>query len=50
LLATTGGSELDTATKMRREVETNLGSKAGASQKELPELLARAEGLPSYSF
>jgi tetratricopeptide (TPR) repeat protein len=50
LLAGTGGSELDTATKMRREVENKLGSKASASQKELPELLARAGGLPIYSF
>jgi tetratricopeptide (TPR) repeat protein len=50
LLATTGGSELETATKMRREVERKLGSKAGASQKQLPELLARAGGLPTYSF
>jgi tetratricopeptide (TPR) repeat protein len=50
LLASTGGSELETATKMRREVESRLGSKAGASQKELPELLARAGELPAYSF
>jgi tetratricopeptide (TPR) repeat protein len=50
LLASTGGSELDTATRMRREVESKLGSKANASQKELPELLARAGGLPAYSF
>jgi hypothetical protein len=50
LLATTGGSELETATKMRREVERKLGSKASASQKQLPELLARAGGLPTYSF
>ncbi|MGB9069105.1 MAG: tetratricopeptide repeat protein [Candidatus Acidiferrales bacterium] len=50
LLATTGGSELETATKMRREVEHKLGGKASASQKQLPELLARAGGLPTYSF
>lgn len=50
LLATTGGSEFDTAQKMRREVEAKLGPKAAASQKELPELLARAGGLPTYSF
>ena len=50
LLATTGGGELETATKMRREVESKLGKKAGASQKELPELLARAGELPAYSF
>jgi tetratricopeptide (TPR) repeat protein len=50
LLARTGGSELETATKMRREVESELGSRASASQKQLPELLARASGLPTYSF
>ncbi len=50
LLAGTGGSELETATKMRREVESKLGNKAGESQKELPELLARAGELPSYTF
>ena len=50
LLATTGGPELETAKEMRREVEARLGSKAGASQKELPELLARAGDLPAYSF
>ncbi len=50
LLATTGGPELETAKKMRREVESRLGSKAGASQKELPELLARAGELPANSF
>jgi tetratricopeptide (TPR) repeat protein len=50
LLAPSGGAELETATKMRREVETKLGNKASASQKELPELLARAGELPTYSF
>jgi hypothetical protein len=50
LLAKTGGPELETATKTRREVETKLGSKAGASQKELPQLLARAGELPATSF
>ena len=50
LLANTGGCELETATKMRREVEHKLGGKASASQKQLPELLARAGGLPTYSF
>jgi tetratricopeptide (TPR) repeat protein len=50
LLRTTGGPEFDTAQKMRREVEAKLGPKAAASQKELLELLARAGGLPTYSF
>jgi len=50
LLATTGGSELETATKMRREVESKLGNKASQSQKELPQLLARASELPTYTF
>jgi tetratricopeptide (TPR) repeat protein len=50
LLAKTGGPELETATKTRREVETRLGSKASASQKALPQLLARAGELPANSF
>jgi tetratricopeptide (TPR) repeat protein len=50
LLTPTGGSELETASKMRREVESKLGNKATASQKELPQLLARAGDLPAYTF
>jgi tetratricopeptide (TPR) repeat protein len=50
LLAITGGPELETAKKTRRELEGRLGSKATASQKELPELLARAGDLPADSF
>jgi tetratricopeptide (TPR) repeat protein len=50
LLAPSGGAELETATKMRREVESKLGNKASTSQKELPELLARAGELPAYTF
>lgn len=50
LLASTGGAELETAKKTRREVEEHMGSKAATSQKELPELLARAGGLPAQSF
>jgi tetratricopeptide (TPR) repeat protein len=50
LLASTGGAELETAKKTRHEVEGHMGSKAGTSQKELPQLLARAGGLPAQSF
>jgi len=50
LLAPAGGSEYETARKMRREVEAKLGSRANASQRELPALLARAGELPTYSF
>jgi tetratricopeptide (TPR) repeat protein len=50
LLANTPGPELETATKTRRELETKLGNKASTSQKELPQLLARAGELPANSF
>ena len=50
LLAPDGGSEYETARKMRHEVEAKLGGRADASQKELPALLARAGELPAYSF
>jgi tetratricopeptide (TPR) repeat protein len=50
LLASTGGAELDTVKAVRRQVESRLGNKAGASQKNLPALLARAGGLPTQSF
>jgi tetratricopeptide (TPR) repeat protein len=50
LLTSTGGAELETVKAVRRQVETRLGNKAGASQKNLPALLARAGGLPTQSF
>ena len=50
LLAGTGGAELDTVKTIRRQVEIQLGNRAGASQKNLPALLARAGGLPTQSF
>jgi tetratricopeptide (TPR) repeat protein len=50
LLAPAGGTEFQTAQKMRREVEAELGARAGESRKDLPELLARAGELPTYSF
>jgi tetratricopeptide (TPR) repeat protein len=50
LLAATGGVELDTVKTIRRQVEIQLGNRAGASQKNLPALLARAGGLPTQSF
>jgi tetratricopeptide (TPR) repeat protein len=50
LLASKGGPELETATKMRREVEAKLGGKARASREELPALLARAGELPADSL
>ena len=50
LLTPIGGSEYETAQRMRREVEAKLGSRASASQKDLPALLARAGELPADSF
>jgi tetratricopeptide (TPR) repeat protein len=50
LLADTGGTELETVKANRRQVESQLGNKAGASQKNLPALLARASDLPTQSF
>jgi tetratricopeptide (TPR) repeat protein len=50
LLGSTGGTDLDTVKTIRRQVESRLGNKAGASQKDLPALLARAGGLPTQSF
>jgi Tfp pilus assembly protein PilF len=50
LLTSTGGAELETVKANRRQVESRLGNKAGASQKNLPALLARAGDLPAQSF
>jgi tetratricopeptide (TPR) repeat protein len=50
LLAGTGDPDLETVKTIRRQVESRLGNKAGASQKNLPALLARAGDLPSQSF
>jgi tetratricopeptide (TPR) repeat protein len=50
LLEATGGADLETVKAIRRQVESRLGNKAGASQKNLPALLARAGGLPTQSF
>jgi tetratricopeptide (TPR) repeat protein len=50
LLGKTGGADLDTVKTIRHQVESRLGNKAGASEKDLPALLARAGGLPTQSF
>lgn len=50
LLGDTGGADLETAKAVRRQVESRLGKKADASQKDLPALLARAGDLPTQAF
>ncbi len=50
LLASTGGSDLETVRTIRREMESRLGKKAAAAQKDLPALLERATNLPPASF
>jgi tetratricopeptide (TPR) repeat protein len=50
LLAGSGSAELQTVQAIRKQVESRLGRKAGAAEKEIPELLARAATLPSNSF
>ncbi len=50
LLGSTGGADLETVKTIRHQVESRMGSKAAASQKELPALLARAGDLPTQSF
>jgi tetratricopeptide (TPR) repeat protein len=50
LLASTGGAELQTVQTIRKEMESRLGKKAAAAQKQIPELLARAATLPSSTF
>jgi tetratricopeptide (TPR) repeat protein len=50
LLGNAGGTDLETVKTMRRQVESRLGNKASASQKDLRALLARAGDLPTQSF
>lgn len=50
LLSSSGGPEFGTVQTMRRQVETRLGRKAAAAQKDVLELLARASSLPAASF
>jgi len=50
LLASTPGKDLETVKTVRRQVEGRLGNRTGASQKDLPALLARAGDLPTQSF
>lgn len=50
LLGGRGGENQQTAETARREVEMLLGKKATAVQKDLPQLLARAQNLPARAF
>ena len=50
LLAPGGGEELETVRNARRQVESRLGKKILAVQKNLPLLLAGATSLPASSF
>ena len=50
LLGGKGGENLQTVETARHDVEIQLGAKAIAAQKNLPELLARAATLPASSF
>jgi tetratricopeptide (TPR) repeat protein len=50
LLEGAGGSDLETVKTIRRPIESRLGRKAAAWQKNLPALLARATALPTDSF
>jgi tetratricopeptide (TPR) repeat protein len=50
LLGATGGGDLQTIQTIRRDVESRLGKKAAAAEKDLPALLARAAKLPPDSF
>lgn len=50
MLAGSGGAELQTVKSVRAELEKHLGSKANASEHDLPALLARATELPTQSF
>ena len=50
LLGSTGGKDLETVKTIRRQVEGRLGNRSGASQRDLPALLARAGDLPTQSF
>jgi len=50
LLATAGPAQLQTVQTVRRQIETEMGKKAPAAQKDLPALLARATNLPAGSL
>jgi tetratricopeptide (TPR) repeat protein len=50
LLAGAGGTDLETVRSNRRQLESKLGNKASASEKNLSALLARAGDLPTQSF
>jgi tetratricopeptide (TPR) repeat protein len=50
LLGGKGGENQQTVETARREVEMLLGKKAAAVQKNLPELLTRAQNLPAGAF
>jgi len=50
LLGGKGGENQQTVETARREVEMLLGKKAATVQKNLPELLARAQNLPASAF
>ena len=50
LLGGKGGENQQTVETARHEVEMLLGKKAAAAQKNLPELLARAQNLPESAF
>jgi tetratricopeptide (TPR) repeat protein len=50
LLLGTGGADLETVQKIRRQVESRLGKEAALARKEVSERLARAVALPSSSF
>jgi tetratricopeptide (TPR) repeat protein len=50
LLATAAPAQLQTVQTARRQIESELGKKAPAAQKDLPALLARAANLPAGSL
>jgi tetratricopeptide (TPR) repeat protein len=50
LLATAAPAQLQTVQTARRQIETEMGKKAPAAQKDLPALLARATNLPAGSL
>jgi hypothetical protein len=50
LLGGKGGENQQTVETARREVEMLLGKKAATVQKNLPELLTRAQNLPASAF
>jgi tetratricopeptide (TPR) repeat protein len=50
LLADAGGAEIKTVRTARRELESHLGKKSSAVEKNLPEFLSRATSLSDSSF